>query len=412
MRVFLFVFLSQVLLCAGVFGHHEKQEEHHEKHVDNHTEETSPLKKIVSGNVKFSYSLYSHLAKKYPSDNLFFSPMSISLLFSMLSAGAKGQTQTQIHETLGFKVSATSEDINKGFQQLLHFVNQPNTDLELSSANALFLEQNTELIEKFVEDLKNFYESEVIHSDFQKGDEAKNQINSYVEKKTNGKIKELLERVSPATLLVLINTIYFKGTWVHSFDEILTREADFHVDENRSIKVPMMTIREKFLVANVREMGCVVIDIPYKGNTSAILIVPDKGKLQDVERALQNVSLQTWASLMRPMEIFVAIPKFCAEATINLKSELSEMGMKDVFTGKANLSGITKSHVEVSEAIHKAVLKIDEMGSEAAGASAAVITKLSLPFRVVVDRPFLITILHKPTSTILFTGRIMKPAKC
>lgn len=207
----MFVFLSQALLCAGVFGHHEKQEEHHEKQVDDHTEETSPLQKIVPGNVKFSYSFYNHLANKYPSDNLFLSPMSISLLFSMLSAGAKGQTQTQIHETLGFNVSTTSEDINKGFQQLLRLVNQPNTDLELNSANALFLEQHTELVEKFIEDLKDFYESEVIHSDFQKGDEAKNQINAYVEKKTNGKIKELLKSVSPATLLVLINTIYFKG---------------------------------------------------------------------------------------------------------------------------------------------------------------------------------------------------------
>ncbi|XP_040188204.1 alpha-1-antitrypsin-like protein CM55-MS [Rana temporaria] len=412
MRVFLFVFLSQALLCAKVFGHHEKQEEHHEKQVDDHTEETSHLQKIVPGNVKFAYSLYTHLANKYPSDNLFFSPMSISLLFSMLSAGAKGQTQTQIHETLGFNASATSEDINKGFQQLLHFVNQPNTDLELNSANALFLEQHTEIIEKFIEDLKNFYESEVIHSDFQKGDEAKNQINSYVEKKTNGKIKDLLDSVSPATLLVLINTIYFKGTWVHSFDETRTREADFHVDENTRIKVPMMTIREKFLVAIVREMGCVVIDIPYKGNTSAILIVPDKGKLQDVEKALQNVSLQTWTKLMRPMEIFVTIPKFCAAATLNLKSELSEMGMKDVFSSDADLSGITKIHVEVSKAIHKAVLRVDEKGSEAAGASAAVITKLSLPFQVIADRPFLITILHKPTNTILFTGRIMKPENC
>ncbi|XP_018414891.1 PREDICTED: alpha-1-antiproteinase 2-like [Nanorana parkeri] len=412
MRVFLFVCLSQALLCTVVFGHHEKEEEHHGENADEHAMET-PLQKIVPGNVKFAYSLYSHLAEEYPNDNLFFSPMSISTLFSMLSVGARGPTQTQIYEGLGFNMSAISEeDINKGFQQQIHALNHRTSDLELSSANALFVEQHAKLLEKFSEDLKNFYEAEAISTDFTNGDEAKNQINSYVEKKTNGKIKDLLSSVGPQTLLVLINTIHFKGTWLHAFDETRTHESDFHVDENTVVKVPMMTIREEFLIAIERESGCVVVDIPYKGNTSAILILPDKGKLHEVEKAVQNVSLQTWAKRMRPMKILLSIPKFCVSATLNLKNELPKLGIKDVFSGIADLSGITGDRLQVSEAIHKAVLSVDEKGAEAAGASAAAITKLSMPFHFNADRPFLITLLHKPTDTILFTGRVVKPEKC
>ncbi|XP_072284265.1 alpha-1-antitrypsin-like protein CM55-MS [Pyxicephalus adspersus] len=410
MRIFVFVFLSQALLCAVAFGH--KSEEHHDKNADDHVKETSPLQKIVPGNIKFAYSFYTHLAGKYPKDNIFFSPLSVSLLFSMLSVGAKGQTQAQIYETLGFNMSSISEeDINKGFQQLHHFLNQPNSDLVLSSANALFIEQHTKLIEKFSEDLKTFFKSEVIPLDFQKEDEAKNQINSYVEKKTNGKIKDLLKNISPQALLVLVNTIHFKGTWVHAFDETRTHEEDFHVDENTIIKVPMMTIIEKFLLASIQQIGCILVDVPYKGNTSAILILPDEGKLQDVERALQNISLQTWAELMRPMQITLSIPKFSVSTTLDLKSELSQMGIKDVFSSKADLSGITGDpNLTVSEAIHKAVLGVDEKGAEAAGASAAVITKLLAPIKkVTMNRPFLVTLLHKPTYTVLFTGKVMKP---
>ncbi|KAM5129320.1 uncharacterized protein ACMZJ9_019817 [Mantella aurantiaca] len=408
MKVFLVACLSQALLCTVVFGDEVNEEEHHDDNVVDY-----PLQKIVPGNIKFSFSLYAYLAEKYPKDNLWFSPMSISLLFSMLSVGAKGQTRDQMYNALGFNMSAISEeDINRGFQNLLQVLNEPNTDLELSSANAIFVDQHAKLVEKFSEDLKNFYKSEAISMDFQDGEGAKTQINSYVEKKTNGKIKDLLQSLSPQTLLVLINTIYFKGTWVNAFNEAGTRERDFHVDENTIVKVPMMTMSEYFHVAILQEMGCVVVDVPYKGNTSAILILPDKGKLQEVERAVRNVSMQQWAELMRPMKIRLSIPKFCLSATLNLKNELPHLGMKDVFSGHADLSGITGDHVEVSEAIHKAVLSVDEKGAEAAGASAVVITKLSGPFQVIANRPFLLTLLHKPTDTILFTGRVMKPEKC
>lgn len=207
MRIFLVVCLSQALLCAVAFGDDVNEEEHHDDNVVD-----PALQKIVPGNIQFSISLYAYLADKYPKDNLWFSPMSISLLFSMLSVGAKGQTRDQIYNALGFNMSAISEeDVNRGFQHLLQILNQPNTDLELSTANVIFVEQHAKLVEKFSEDLKNFYKSEVIAMDFQNGDGAKTQINSYVEKKTNGKIKDLLQSLSPQTLLVLINTIYFKG---------------------------------------------------------------------------------------------------------------------------------------------------------------------------------------------------------
>ncbi|XP_075047864.1 alpha-1-antitrypsin-like protein GS55-MS [Mixophyes fleayi] len=411
MKVILFWFLSQALFCTLVFAHHLNGEHHDDEHDDDH-HKIMPYLQIAPSNARFSYKLYSQLAAEYPDDNILFSPLSISLAFSMLSLGAKSQTHTQILEGLGFNTSVFLDaDINNGFKQLLQILNRPKVDQQLSTANALFVDQKIQLLEKFSEDVKNFYQSEAISTDFQNSEEAKNQINSYVEKKTNGLVKDLLDSLDQQTVLVLINTIFFGGTWEYAFNENFTREEDFHVDENTVMKVPMMTRQGEYLVAFIQEPGCVVVDVPYKGNTSAIFILPDAGKLHDVEKALQNVSLQTWTKLMRPSLIRLSVPKFTISATLDLKEELSKMGIKDVFSDNADLSGITGAPLKVSKAVHKAVLKVHEKGAEAAAATAVGITKLSLPQHVNCNRPFIFTIIHKELYSILFTGRVVVPVK-
>ncbi|XP_068111078.1 alpha-1-antiproteinase 2-like [Hyperolius riggenbachi] len=297
MRILLILCLSEALFCLGIFGHSTKDEHHHAKdhHEDNHVKTSplctniSPLQKIIPSNIKFAYHLYTHLATKYPNDNIFFSPVSISMLFSMISAGAKGQTQTEILEGLGFNTSSVSEeDIHRGFQQFISILDASNRDVELHTANALFVQKNTKLLEKFLEDLKVFYHSEAISTDFHNTEEAKNQINSYVASKTNEKIKDLLDSVDPTTLLVLVNTIYFKVSLFY----IIYTSSDLSLD---------------------------------------------------------------------------------------------------------------------LQAIHKSVVSVNEKGTEAAGASAAGISRNMLPPLFEANRPFLMTILDKLTGSVLFTGRIMRP---
>ncbi|XP_068111080.1 serpin A3-3-like [Hyperolius riggenbachi] len=417
MRILLILCLSEALLCLGIFGYSCKDNHHHAKdhHEDDHvtasylSKNISSLQKITPGNIKFAYRLYTHLATKYPSDNIFFSPISISMAFSMLSAGAKGQTQTEILEGLGFNTSSVSqEDIHRGFHQFISILEASNRDVQLHTANALFVQKDQKLLEEFLEDLNVFYHSKATSTDFHNAKKAKSKINKYVAENTCGKISNLLDTIDPNTLLILVNTIYFKGDWETPF-KTLQGKSDFHVDDNTVIKVKMMSSKGTHRVADDKEIGCTVVEIPYHGNVSAILVLPDKGKLHEVEKALQSLPLP---HLMEKRLIHLLVPKFSISPSLDLKEELSEMGMVKVFSGDADLSGINGVHnLLVSKAIHKSVVSVNENGTEAAGATAigVVATSVATVPIITMDRPFLMTILDKSTRTILFAGRIMRP---
>ncbi|XP_068110823.1 serpin A3-5-like [Hyperolius riggenbachi] len=416
MRFLLILCLSEALFSSGIFGHFTENEHHHAK--DHHDDDDDyvktsslsikipPLQKITPGNTKFAHHLYTHLATKYPKDNIFFSPISISMAFSMLSAGAKGQTKMEILEVLGFNTSSVSEqDIQKGFQQFIWILDASNRDVELHNANALFVQEGRKLLEKFLNVLKVFYHSEAFPTDFQNSEKAVSEINSFVAENTNEQIKNLFDSFDPTTLLVLVNAIYFKGVWKTSF-ETVKGESDFHVDENTVIKVSMMKSEGKYRVAFNSEIGCTAVEIPYHGNVSAIIFLPDPGQLHNVERALKKVS----SLKLNPMPVCLLVPKFSISPSLDLKEELREMGMKTVFTDDADLSGINGAHnLRVSQAVHKSVVTVNEEGTEAAGATGVVGTERSKPRVIAVKRPFLMTILDKFTRTILFAGRIMRP---
>ncbi|XP_056402785.1 uncharacterized protein LOC130295746 [Hyla sarda] len=412
MKLFTFLCLSQVLLCTLVCGDHGGPHDHDDQDHDDH-DEAKALSQVAQSNICFCYKLHQHLAAAYPNDNIFYSPLSISMAFSLLSLGANANTLSQIREGFGFNTPLVSEEtIHKGFKQLLNFIDQPERNLNLNIANALFIDNKQKLLEKFLDGAKKWYHSEAISTDFLKTAEAVKQINSYVEKKTNGKIEDLLDNLDPLTVLVIVNTILFKGSWEHPFNVNRTREEDFQVDKNTVVKVPMMTNHGEYLVAFMPEIGCTIVDVPYKGNTSAFFILPQEGKLHDVEKALQNVSLETWCKEMRPMDIILSIPKFKISAELDLVKELQSIGITEVFSENADLSGITGAHnLKVTKALHKAVIEVDEKGTEAAGATAIGITKLSLPPHIKVNGPFILTIINKDANTMLFTGRIINPKK-
>ncbi|XP_073498324.1 alpha-1-antitrypsin-like protein CM55-MS [Phyllobates terribilis] len=388
MKLFIFLCFSQALLCALVCGHHggphDDDHDHHDE--PHHKSESEALHQISTANLKFSYNFFYHFATSYPHDNFFYSPMSISIAFSLLSLGAKSKTLSQIHEGFCYNRSTISEEmIHKGFQNLLKIFKDQKDGFKLDMANALFTDNNLNLIEEFKDKAKKFYQSEAIATDFHKVQEAVEQINSYVEKKTYGNIKDLLDNLDPLTALVIINTIFFKGSWVDTFNVDHTREEDFHVDENTVVKVPMMTRQGEYNIGYISEAECTVVEVPYKGNITAIFI-----------------------------EIILSIPKFSISGEFDLVKELEHLGITDVFSDHADLSGITEdSRLKVSKAVHKAVLKVYEEGTEASAATTAGITKisLSLPQHITINRPFFISIFRKDISMEVFSGRIINPTK-
>ncbi|XP_044128594.1 alpha-1-antitrypsin-like [Bufo gargarizans] len=393
--------------------HHNRKHGHHKKGEDcdkkrhHHHNESLPCHKIADYNSKFSFDLFRQVALDHPYENIVFSPVSISTAFAFLSLGSKAQTHSQIIEGLFLNSSEISEqEIHEGFHHLQHLLNDVDRELQLSGGNALFISKERNILQTFLDEAKKIYHSEVFSTDFKNTEEAKNQINSYVEKNTHGKIPELLDSVDQDAIFVLINYIYFRGQWENPFEEEGTKEGEFHINENKTVKVPFMSRTGMYNVAFTDE--ATVVSIPYKGNAVALFVLPNEGKLSEVEQNFNKESIKTWKKSFHRRLVDLHLPKFSVSGTVNLKETLSKLGIEDVFSDSADLSGITgEPNAKISKAIHKAVLSVDEKGTEAAGTTALEAMPMMLPPRIQFNRPFLVSMYND--ESILFIGRITNP---
>lgn len=363
----------------------------------------------------FVFRFYQQASSKEADKNVFFSPMSISTAFAMLAVGAKSTTLSQILEGLGFdNVTETRiPDVHESFHKVLSVLNCADLNITLNIGNALFTATGYEPQELFLQNTKEFYDAEFFSSDFNKPEEAKKQINKYVEEKTKGKIPELVGDLDPSTTLVLVNYIYFKAAWEKSFDPLRTFEDDFFVNTNVSVRVNMMQREGTSNIYYDQDLSCVVVELPYQGTARALFILPDEGKMKQVEDGLSKETVCKWDSRLVTRRLNLQLPKFSISGSYDVKTLFEQMGITEVFSGNADLSGISGNHdLQVSQAIHKALLEVDEAGTEAAGATAVVLNRVSYISRTIkFNKPFLILISDKQTGTTLFMGKIVDPTQ-
>ncbi|KFO74898.1 Alpha-1-antiproteinase F, partial [Cuculus canorus] len=350
------------------------------------------------------------IASRDKSGNIFFSPLSISTAFAMLTLGARSDTLTQILRVLSFNPREISEnEIHEGYRQLMQMVNRKNEVLQLNMGNVLFVLDRLKPQQKFLNDLRNFYEGEAYPMNFKRADQAQIKINEYVAGRTNGKIKDLINNLDPLTEILLISYIYFNAEWEKPFDPKNTKKSKFFVDGNKAVEVPMMFGMGVFKHGYDEQLSSTVVQMDYKGGASAFFVLPDQGKMGKLEKKMNCGRITRWRTLSSARgTVNLRIPKFTLYGTYDLKEILYKMGIMDVFTDKADLSGITgQPQHRVSQAVHKAVIKVDETGTEAAAATGMEIVPMSVPVTITFNRPFLIVITME--ENILFMGKIVNP---
>lgn len=400
--------LSALALASRLKSGHVRGDESTRQDVD------LSMRPLVRGNTEFACDLYQRL--RADSGNLFFSPYSISMALAMTTAGAAGETARQIDETLHFP-----DNVHPAAAELIRRL-QGESDArhyELSVVNSLWGQRGFAFLPDFLNRLAASYASELRQVDFASAaEQARRDINRWVEGQTNERIRDLLQpgMLDSLTTLVLVNAIYFKAAWRTQFQERLTTEGLFRVSAEQTVAVPLMAQQNRF--RHGAGEGYAALELPYEDDElSMLLLLPDEvDGLPELEAALDSRLLAQILAGLKPRQVRVELPRFSASSTFNLAATLGQMGMPDAFVlGTADFSGITvQEPLAISHVVHKAFVDVDEAGTEAAAATAVVFLRGSAPraeihFRV--DRPFLFLIRDHGTGSVLFMGRVTNPAQ-
>jgi len=380
----------------------------------NMAQDRQPMAEVVAGNTQFAVELYEKLRAR--PGNLFLSPHSLSTALAMTYTGARGETAAQMARVLHFK--AEPGPLSAAFRALNEQIDAGDASrpFELSTANAFWGGKDERFLPEFLRLLTEYYRAGLRQVDFLQAEQARRTINAWVEAQTNGKIRDLLQPrdLGPDTALVLTNAIYFKGNWAHPFPKTSTREEDFTLTDGAKIRVPTMrqTGRLRFLDGP----GFQALELPYAGDAlSMVVLLPQKADgLAALEESLSAKKLEDWLSKLSTRTVAVSMPRFKFEAGFELKDALSALGMPLAFSGPADFSGMNGGHdLFLSAVIHKAFLDVNEEGTEAAAASAVVVSRGKARFEPVVtfraEHPFLFLIRDNSSGSLLFLGRVADP---
>ncbi|KAM4574450.1 leukocyte elastase inhibitor isoform 2-T2 [Fundulus diaphanus] len=376
---------------------------------------------MAASQADFALELFRTLSRTDPAKNIFVSPLSISSAMAMVYLGAKGDTATQMAKALSF---TNGEGVHADFQTLNADINSPSASYILKVANRLYGETTSKFLPKFLEATQKFYQADLKPVDFiGNPEDSRTEINSWVEQQTENKIKDLLKpgTVTPMTRLALVNAIYFKGNWMSRFDATNTKEMPFKVNLNETKMVQMMYQMKKLPYNYISDLGLQILELPYVNQElSMFILLPelatgDSDPLVKLESELTPAKLEEWtdrANMDTQTEIIIHLPKFKLEEDYELKEHLSKMGMTDVFcAGKANLTGMNgEGGLFLSTVAHKAFVDVNEEGTEAAAATAGMVSFCMLrEEHFQADHPFLFFIRHNKTKSILFFGRFSSP---
>jgi serpin B len=365
----------------------------------------------VEGNTHFALDLYGRLRSQ--KGNLFLSPSSISTALAMTYAGARGDTAEEMEKTLHFTLG--QQKLHPAMAELTRRLKPGKASkCRLSIANALWGQSGFGFLPEFLALNRDLYGAPLHLVDFAGAtEEARKTINAWVEKQTEKKVKDLLQPgiLNGDARLVLTNAVYFNAAWERPFDKKLTRGQSFSVTPDLKVQVPMMNQNGPFRYLADEELQ--VLELAYKGKELSLLVLlPQKvDGLPELEKRLTTANLKKWLAGLREGQVWVSLPKFECTSAFQLNQVLKDMGMPLAFRpGGADFSGMNGNRkLYIQAAVHKAFVTVNEVGTEAAAATAVVVGQPSAPPIFRADHPFLFLIRDNRSGSVLFLGRLADP---
>ena len=417
LSMLVFVVLLGVVGCTGIPGTGVALSEKQRDTSPNVSASDSTT--LVDNNSEFAFDLYQALIQQ--DGNLFYSPYSISLALAMTYAGARGETEQQMADTLHFALQ--QDRLHPAFNSLdLALASRgegakgkDDKGFRLHIVNAIWGQKDYKFLPEFLDVLAENYGAGLRLLDFvREPDQSRITINNWVSDQTEGKIEDLIPQgvIDALTRLVLTNAIYFNAAWLNPFDKELTSNGTFHLLDGGDVTVPMM--RQTHSFGYTTGDGYQAVELPYDSDQlSMIVLLPDSGKFETFQNSLNASLVNHIVSDLQSQEVDLTIPKFQFESEFSLADTLAAMGMPVAFSDEADFSGMTGNReLTITDVVHKAFVSVDEAGTEAAAATAVVVGLTSAPeqpVQVTVDRPFMFLIRDIETGTILFVGQVVNP---
>lgn len=373
---------------------------------------TTLEKRLVQASNQFGLNLFRKVSESEAGKNAFISPLSVSMALGMTLNGASGSTKEAMESTLRF-TGMGIEQINESYRSMIQLLVKLDPKVQFQIANSIWYRLGFAVEQEFIKTNQQYFDAEVNALNFSAPDAAKT-INAWVERRTQGKIKEIVPDPIPGNaVMYLINAIYFLGTWTYQFDKTQTRDAPFTLLNGSQKPCKLMYL--KGTVPYFENNRLQAVDLPYGDSLySMIVVLPKSGT--NVENFVAGLTQESWNALitgLRKQTVHIYLPKFTLEYKKNLNDVLKALGMAIAFDpGRANFTKIHKNGgIFISNVEHKTFVRVDEEGTEAAAVTSIGFVDTSVPqeFVMRVDRSFFFAIRERHSGTILFMGKILDP---
>ncbi|XP_055863186.1 leukocyte elastase inhibitor-like [Biomphalaria glabrata] len=365
---------------------------------------------LSSASSDFSQRLYQNVALNEHS--IVYSPYSIHSALTMTSLGARGDTETEMKNTLG--ITSLGNSVHTIYKELIEQINSV-TDVELNTANAIFVKPNFQIVPKFTQDTTDYYSAQTANIDLSANGGPEKPINDYIANKTENIIQNVLQpgTIDDDTVMLLINTIFFNGTWEATFDKHQTRNQDFNQLPYVVKQVEMMTDDRNVNIKRDDVNKVDIAELPFKGGRFSFYIALPQAidGITDLEQLLARPErVKQLFTGLSSVRVQLSIPKFKTETTLSLNTPLKDMGIRKAFISKvADFSGITSAKIFISQVLHKAVIEVMETGTVAAAATVVVLVTESAQLppteSFIADHPFVYFLRDNQTGQILFQGK-------
>jgi serine protease inhibitor len=372
---------------------------------------------LLRGSNTFAFKLAGQLLPT-PRENLFYSPLSASMLLGMVLNGTNNRTYDQMRDALAFE-GLSQEEINRGYADLIELLLELDPSVTIELANSVWAGQVYPILPDFLTRVRASFDAEAQTVNFMDPNTL-GRINGWVDDKTNGRIEKILDEMPNGgdLVMILLNAIYFKANWTTQFDKARTQPEPFRRGDGSTVTADLMYLdatRDTARTMSVLGKSDVtLVDLPYGGGAfSMTLALPAAGS--SVNSLVAGLTSQTWNAWMTELAAnrrgaIVRLPRFELEWEKELNDPLKALGMTDVFDrGRADFSRLTPQAAYLSLVKQKSYVKVDEEGTEAAAVTIGVVAPTSAPPEIRFDRPFLFVLRERFTGTILFMGIINDP---